>query len=324
VTNDLPAPPPGAQPPEPSWGTRLWRRISTVPVSVLVVVFLAVMLAVVAIAAEVIRPESTDVATSSVDQRRAVPASRPLPGAVDNSGFPGPAPAGAGDVASVATVGGTVTLQGRVEDGGRPLGGARVELTRWVGEQSASLVLEANAEGAFAGEGLVGGLWTVTAWKEPDHRRAEAQRVFMTDGQTATLTLRPPLVDPVSLVAVAGPPTDDGLVAVVVTAETQVVNANGEVVGVGATGTATIVYPPRHRGPADVGLAAGVGEFIVQCLAPAAAGRITVTFDTRNVQVEVPGCQPQTPTTTTPEPTTTLVPTTTTTAPTTTTQPGRR
>jgi hypothetical protein len=324
VTDNLPPPPSGAQPAEPSWGTHLWRRISTVPLAVMVVVFLAVLLAAVAIAAEVIQPGSSDVATSTVDQPRAVPASRPLPGAVDNSGVPGPAPAGAGDVASVATVGGTVTLQGRVEDDGRPLGGARVELTRWVGEQSASLVLEANAEGDFAGEGLVGGLWTVTAWKEPQHRRADSQRVFMSDGQTATLTIRPPLVDAVALEAVAGPPTDDGLVAVVVTAETQVVNATGEVVGVGATGTATIVYPPRHRGPADVGVAVGVGEFVVECLPPAGSGRITVRFGTRDVQVEVPGCQPQAPTTTTPEPTTTLVPTTTTPAPTTTTQPGRR
>lgn len=291
----------------------------------MVVGFLAVILAVVAIAAEVIRPESTDVATSSVDQRRTVPASRPLPGAVDNSRFPGPAPASAGDVLLVTTVGGTVTLQGRVEDDGNPLGGARVELTRWVGEQSASLVVEANDEGAFAGEGLVGGLWTVTAWKEPQHRRADAQRVFMTDGQTANLTIRPPLVDAIALEAVAGPPTGDGLVAVVVSAKTQVVNVAGEVVGVGASGTATIVYPPRHRGPAEIGLVAGVGEFIVQCVAPAAGGRIIVTFDGRDAQVEVPGCQAQAPTTTTPETTTTVAPTTTAPPdPTATTLPGRR
>ena len=290
--------------------TRVERRLSAVPVAVLVVLVMVAALAVLVLAAQIIRPESTQSEVTTVDQRAASPAIRPLPGAVDNSAFPGPAPASAVDGSALATVGGTVTLAGRVEGDGEPLDGARVQLTRWVGERSASLVLDTNADGDFAGVGLLGGLWTITAWKEPDFRRADTQRVFMSDGQTALLTIRPPLLDALVVTAEVGPLSDDDELAVVVTAEDQVVDGTGEVVGVGASGFGSVVYPLGHRGPADFVVVGGVGEFIVQCVAPAASGRLVLTFGDRDVGVEVPGCQRRTPitTTTTVTTTTTIVP----------------
>lgn len=304
------------------------RRLSAVPVAVLVVLVMVASLAVVALAAQIIRPSSTESEVTTVDQRTVASALRPLPGAVDNSAFPGPAPASAVDGSALATVGGTVNLVGRVEGDGEPLGGARVQLTRWVGERSASLVLDTNADGDFAGVGLMGGLWTITAWKEPDFRKADTQRVFMGDGQTATLTIRPPLVDVLAVTAEVGPLSDDDQLVVVVLAQDQVVDAAGEVVAVDASGTGRVVYPPGHRGPADFAVVGGIGEFIVQCEAPAASGRLVVILDDLDTQVEVPGCQRRGPITTT---TTTPVTTTTTTttaavAPSSpdTTRPGRR
>lgn len=304
------------------------RRLSAVPVAVLVVLVMVASLAVVALAAQIIRPSSTESEVTTVDQRTVASALRPLPGAVDNSAFPGPAPASAVDGSALATVGGTVNLVGRVEGDGQPLGGARVQLTRWVGERSASLVLDTNADGDFAGVGLMGGLWTITAWKEPDFRKADTQRVFMGDGQTATLTIRPPLVDVLAVTAEVGPLSDDDQLVVVVLAQDQVVDAAGEVVAVDASGTGRVVYPPGHRGPAEFVVVGGIGEFIVQCEAPAASGRLVVILDDLDTQVEVPGCQRRGPITTT---TTTPVTTTTTTttaavAPSSpdTTRPGRR
>lgn len=286
------------------------------PLAVLAVVLIGVTVGALAVAAQVIRPDPTAVVATTIDERVAAATNRPLPGAVDNSTFPGPTPASAGDRSEVATVGGSVTLSGRVQDGGRPLDGARVQLTRWIGERSASLVLDTNTDGAFVGEGLVGGLWTITAWKEPQNRKADPLRVFMGDGQTATLTISAPLVDSISLAAEAQPPTVDEQVAVTVEVDTLGVDANGDVVAVGATGTGTIAYPERHRGPAGFDVVDGVGEFVVQCDPPAAAGRVTVVFGDIDVQVEVPGCQRRGPTTTT------TVPTTRPPSPTTTTAPG--
>lgn len=310
-SSDLRPPPP----PAPSLGVRCWRRLKAVPLAVLAVVLIGVTVGALAVAAQVIRPESTDVVATTIDERVAAATSRPLPGSVDNSTFPGPTPASAGDRSEVATVGGSVTLSGRVEDDGRPLDGARVQLTRWIGERSASLVLDTNADGAFVGEGLVGGLWTITAWKEPQYRKSDPQRVFMSDGQSATLTIRPPVVDAVLLDAEVATPTTDDQLTVVVAVETQVANAAGDVVAVGATGTGTIAYPAGHRGPAGFDVVDGVGEFVVQCEPPAAAGRVTIVFDGNDVQVEVPGCQRRAPTTTTPVPTTRPPSPTTTTAP---------
>ncbi len=323
MTTNAPPPTLDPQPVQRSWPARVWRRVKTVPMTVWVVVVLALALGAVAIAAEVIRPESTAASASDLDERAAAAVGRPLPGAVDNSGVPGPAPASTGGGLEVATTGGTVTLSGRVEAEGKPLDGARVQLTRWVGEQSASVVLDANDEGAFVGEGLVGGLWTITAWKQPQYRRTDVQRVFMGEGQAATLTLRPPIVDAVAIDAEAGPSTDDNQTAVVVVATAQVVDDSGEVVGVGANGTATIVYPSGHRGPGEVAITDGQGQFIVQCVAPAVGGRVTITFDDLDVQVELPGCQRRT-TTTSPGPPAPTVPTSLPAGPTTTVGPGRR
>lgn len=299
-----------AQVPGTSPLTTMGRRLRAVPVAVLVVLVMVVSLAMVALAAQIIRPSSTESEVTTVDQRAVASALRPLPGAVDNSAFPGPAPASGVDGSVLATVGGTVNLVGRVEADGEPLGGARVQLTRWVGERSASVVLDTNADGDFAGVGLMGGLWTITAWKEPDFRKADTQRVFMGDGQTATLTIRPPLLDALVVTAEVGPLSDDDQLVVVVLAQDQVVDAAGEVVAVDASGTGRVVYPRGHRGPADFAVVGGIGEFIVQCVAPAASGRLVVTVDDLDAQVEVPGCQRRGPITTT---TTTPVTTTTTT-----------
>lgn len=294
-----------AQVPGASPLTTTGRRLSAVPVAVLVVLAMVALLAVVALAAQIIRPSSTESEVTTVDQRSSSTALRPPPGAVDNSAFPGPAPGSGVDGSALATAGGTVNLVGRVEGDGKPLGGARVQLTRWVGERSASLVLDTNADGGFAGIGLMGGLWTITAWKEPDFRKADTQRVFMGDGQTATLSIRPPLVDAIVVTAEVGPLSDDDQLVVVVSAQDQVVDAAGEVVAVGASGTGRVVYPPGHRGPVDFAVVGGIGEFIVRCVAPAASGRLVVTIDDLDAQVEAPGCQRRGTITTT---TTTAVP----------------
>jgi len=318
VTTNTGPPPPGEVPGAPSIGIRLWLRLRSVPVTVVVVIVMALMLGIIAVVAEVNRPDATEATSDVGEDRVVVAAGRPLPGAVDNSGVPGPTPAAAIDQSAVATVGGTVTMAGRVESAGEPLGNARVQLTRWVGERSASVVLETDTEGAFVGEGLVGGLWAITAWKEPQYRRAETQRVFLGDGQSVVVTIRPLTVDGISLEVEARPVADDDQVDVTVTANTQVVDADGEVVSVGATGIATVVYPVGHRGPGEVEVGGGRGQFVVACLAPAAGGKVTVTFDGQAQQVDVPGCERRATTTTT-SPTTTLPPT-----PPSSVEPGRR
>jgi hypothetical protein len=300
---------------------RLWGALRSVPVAVMAVVVVLVAVGAVALMAEMTRPEVT-VVTDGTDVGR-VPGAvgRPLPGSVDNSSYPGPVPGAVVDLSPVATVGGTVTLSGRVEVDGRPLEGANVELARWVGDRSARVVLTADADGAFVGEGLMGGLWTITAWKQPEHRRAEVQRVFMSDGQSASITIRPPLLDRIKLEVAVGPPTDDGQVAVTVVVDTQRVDADGEVIGAGANTLATMVYPQGRQGPADVAVTDGLGTFVVVCAAPAPGGRITVTADEQSKQADLPGCERRAPN----RPTASTVPTpTTTVAPVPPPEPGRR
>jgi hypothetical protein len=267
---------------------------------VMVIAVMVATLGVLAASTHINRPDGTDGMAGVGAGRVNVNLGRAVPGAVDNSAFPGPAPRSTLDEEPVATVGGSVSLSGRVEVDGEPLEGARVELTRWVGEKSASVVLQTNARGAFVGEGLVGGLWSFTAWKEPDYLRADTQRVFIDGGQAATVTIRPTVVDSISLQATVGLLNATNDVVVAMEARTQSVNASGEVVGIGANGTATIIYPPGYQGPAVTGVVDGVGEIVMRCVEPSNGGRLVISFGGKEVQLDVPGCQRRASTTTAP------------------------
>lgn len=349
----------------PGWRARVRRAaaavvaaVRAVPISVSLVVVLALVLGALTLASGGPRPDRSPPGgpgavtdpQASVD-RTALLARQALVGAVDNSRRPGPPPRATADTA-VATTGGAAVIAGRVDDGsGRPLPGATVRLTRWVGDRSGSLTVTTGEDGGFTADGLLGGLWSATAWRPPDFLRSPAATAFLAADARQTFSLRTPTAEaPRLALAVLGPAADqprpddapDAVAGpssafdVEVTVRRRQAAADGSATEQGVDGTVALAYPPGHTGPAEVAVTGGVAVVRVVCAAPAGPGALAGTLagvgpERITVSVELPGCSPPVPATTTtvprPRPTTsTTTPSTTTPAPepTESSIPGRR
>lgn len=299
--------------------------VRAVPISVSVLVVMGVVLGVVAVAAGGSRPAvappggpgATADPQAAVD-RSALLARQSLVGAVDSSRRAGPPPR-AGSGGDVATRGGAAVITGRVDDAaGQPLPGATVRLTRWVGNRSAAITVITGADGGFRVDGLLGGLWSATAWRAPEYVRAplataflEAdarQRFFMrtpaVEAPRLTLVVRGPAADP----APAGNDTDVAAVTtssfdVEVTVRRRQAAADGSPVEQGVDATVALTYPAGHTGPAEVAVTGGVAVVRVVCATGSGPGTMGATLVGTGpapiaAATPLPGCAPRPPTTT--------------------------
>jgi hypothetical protein len=208
------------------------------------------------------------------------------------------------------TILGTVTgVTGAPSASVGPVAGATVQIERFVGDQTASMLVQSSLDGAFQLSGILGGRYLVRAWKVPDLAMTTPQIFYVDDGATKRLQLHPgsfrgPTVtssfapDP----AVSGQPT-----TVLIEVTTATVSATGIVQYqpavdrivqlAGATG-----WKVRGdgRGTTD---AAGEVSFVAACRAVGATDPLSAIVERRvRVALVAPPCAtaPSAPTTVAP------------------------
>jgi len=144
--------------------------------------------------------------------------------------------AGTVTVPTIAVTPGTATLAGTVVDpNGVPVPGATVELQRVVDDQDAEVEVATTAAGTWTAAGILGGLYRVRAWRQPDLAQATADVVFVgaTDSQTLNLSLTDFTGLSVTSSFAPNPPIINAPADLIVQVTSSSVDANGIVTAVG-------------------------------------------------------------------------------------------
>jgi hypothetical protein len=231
---------------------------------------------------------------------RVAPAPVGTPAArVARADLPGdPAPRPPAGLVGVALVGGDLTVAGQVATpDGEPLAGASVELTRFVGTQSATVVLPTGPDGRFQLTGALGGRWRAAAWRAPDFPRGPSQVAFVGDSglHEVALSVAAPAPPDVRLASSVG---GDGSVTVSVSVALPVVDVAGRVTRpVPATGLVTLLWPAGYVGPASVLLSGGEASASASCDPSRSPGPgvVQVGFGAARSTLPLPGCAPPPP-----------------------------
>lgn len=132
---------------------------------------------------------------------------------------------------AVTIQGGKASLSGTVAGPSGPVGGASVEVERFVGDRSAGLRVTSAPNGAWAVPGIHGGRYRVRAWQTPTLALADPQVFFLggTESRQVPLDLAPYNAQEVS--TAANPltaPVGEGI-NVAVSVQTQTVDSDGYV-----------------------------------------------------------------------------------------------
>lgn len=208
---------------------------------------------------------------------------------------------------AVGVGGGKSTLSGRVTDpSGAPVPGATVELDRFVGSEMGSAQVTTASDGTWQAKGILGGRYRVRAWRAPNLTMAQADVLFLTDGDTRTLDLALEAFGGTDArSAIAPSPPQVGMQAnLAVTLSSPVVEGDGSIyyqpeaaasVELVGTGSWSVSSP----NPASTD-GSGDATWALTCQAPGDQPLAVQLQNGRQVALKVPACvNPPPPTTTT-------------------------
>ena len=207
---------------------------------------------------------------------------------------------------------GTATINGAVvDDTGAPVPGAIVHLERVVGSQLAAADIAAAADGTYAAQGIIGGLYRVRAWRIPDLALINPQIFFLGSSQTFTtnLQLQRFTGQQISNSMAPNPPIIDQPATLVVEVATDAVGTDGVVRGKGRAG-ASVQLVGQGQWTIDGSLtqtsdSGGLVTWQVTCTALGSQPLGVVVDGTDSYPLNLSACSPVPPTTTTTTTTTT-------------------
>ena len=200
---------------------------------------------------------------------------------------------------------GQATMSGIVLGPDGPVGGATVQVERFVGDAAGSLTLSAQADGTWTLPGILGGRYRVRAWRPPDLDMTTPQIFFLgaTDNRSLSLELGRFNAVNVASAITPNPPVVGAAANLLIQLTTQTVDANG-VVHAKAVASAAVLLAGgaeitvNNPNPATT-TADGKAIWQVVCQLPGPVSLTATVNGADSYPVDVPDCAaPPTPSTT--------------------------
>jgi len=200
---------------------------------------------------------------------------------------------------------GTASINGTVTGPNGPVGGATVEVDRFVGYAYATARTTTAADGTWSFRNILGGDYRIRAWQAPALSMITPDLLFLVGGQPQSATLQLTQFQGPQVQAAINPasPVVDVPANLVVQVTNPVVDANGVVTAPPVAGAAvTLVDGPDWsvaNGNPQTTDGHGQATFQLQCTGTGSAPLSAQVGQDPPVKLTMPSCSPPPPTTTT-------------------------
>lgn len=165
----------------------------------------------------------------------------------------------------IALFGGGGKIKGKVLIDGKP-GEATVQVARWEGKLYKDMKVNADKEGNFEVNNVLGGRWSARAWAPPTVSVGATNSWFMMEGTEVPVDLNTgrPIKKDRSLVV---NPEDRtfGLFTISLTVAEEELGPNGEIVSKPLNENVPVVIPSNYEGPNRMTILDGKGLIAVKC-----------------------------------------------------------